>query len=213
MEIVDIHTHLLPGIDDTHLGRESFSHLMEVMRKAGVSEVVFTPHLYNPYVETHIDKIADTFSWAEKLALEKGIRTTLGCELFVREFVKPDFLPIYSRYVLCEFNTDFPPSTIWDTMDYIEGRGYRPIWAHIERYRWMCIGDATFLEAKERKILLQVNGEEILTDKAKAYLNAGVVDFIASDNHGDEGKVADFIRTLASYPDVYRKMSAFAQNK
>ena len=61
MTIIDIHSHLLPKVDDGKLSRWSFPSMMARYRDAGISNLVFTPHVDDPYVDTRKDRIPAVF--------------------------------------------------------------------------------------------------------------------------------------------------------
>ena len=72
MNMIDIHTHLLPGVDDGVQSREEAEEMLAAYHRAGISAVVCTPHLSNPYVRTRIMEIRESYVWFCKTASQYG---------------------------------------------------------------------------------------------------------------------------------------------
>ncbi len=204
--LIDIHSHLLPTIDDSHLKEEEMYQFYERYKKLGFSLLCFTPHLYNPYVTTQVGNIGAMFSKAQGMATELGLKTALGSEVFIREYPTYKVLPILNKYVLCETDISLPPQALEEKLDRITAMGFKVILAHIERYRWLNMKSPFFQRAQEKGYLFQVNAERELTHRAKEYLDAGIVDFLSSDNHGDIEKVETLFDVYDQYPYVADKM-------
>lgn len=207
--LVDIHSHLLPTIDDSHLKEDEMFAFYERYHKLGFSLLCFTPHLYNPYVTTQIGEIGAVFSKAQKMASEIGLKAALGAEVFIREYPTYKVLPILNKYVLCETDVSLPPHQLEEKLDKIAALGFKVILAHIERYRWLNMKSSFFNHAQEKGYLFQVNAEKDLTSKAKDYLDSGIVDFLGSDNHGDIDRIETLFDVYNQYPYVADKMEKF----
>ncbi|WP_320127947.1 CpsB/CapC family capsule biosynthesis tyrosine phosphatase [uncultured Sphaerochaeta sp.] len=206
MGICDLHCHLLPAIDDGYVPRESFERMLGLYQESGVNSIAFTPHVYNPYVTTNIAMIRDTFQWASALASEKGMKTYLGSELFVgtQEVLKG--IAIDRRFFLVEFGLSLPPGNLLPRLGVLANSGYTLIIAHIERYVWLTPEDPVIAQFQKLGCLIQVNVEAVESGKALPYLQAGLVDLIATDNHGDETLPIRLMEALGNWPLVYRKM-------
>jgi len=193
MAVIDLHSHILPELDD---GAGSLAEALDMARLAvegGVTAMVATPHCAD-------DRAREVYSaWRMlKGALEEmdiPMKLYLGMELFGTEdtlrLLKEGkaFTLNGSRYPLVEF--DFHTDGELETRilrGLIRG-GFRPLVAHPERYVYEHNVD-TFLELKARGILMQMNllapagyyGRTIkgLADK---YLDAGLYDFFGTDCH------------------------------
>lgn len=212
MTIIDIHSHLLPKVDDGKLSRWSFPSMMARYRDAGISNLVFTPHIDDPYVDTRKDRILETFEWAREKAAKLGIRCFLGSEYFLRDQGGEAYIPMFGTHVLCETDTTFAPAGYVDSIRAIRNAGYKVILAHVERYKFLSPDCALFEELHEELgCLVQVNARGARTDAGRTWLKSGVVDFIATDNHGDDELPLALYEVLGQYPDVARKMDAFVQ--
>lgn len=199
----DIHNHLLPNIDD---GKTTMSLLKDILsnyENCYIDTIVFTPHLFNPYVHTSIGKIKETFESCSKLAEAYGIKTYLGSEIYVKD--TEDLIqgvPIDGRYYLIEASTQFPPKHFIDKIQKALDEGFGIILAHIERYIWLSPESEIFLQLQKMGVIFQVNANAINTPKAKEYLSQNLVDVFATDNHGklDEPKLLAL--AYATYPEV-----------
>ena len=102
MTVIDIHTHLLPKVDDSRMKKHKFSSMMARYKEAGIDRIVFSPHIDDPYVDTKRDKIESTFEWAREKAAKAGIECTLGSEFYIRDQRELGFIPHFGTHVLCE---------------------------------------------------------------------------------------------------------------
>ncbi len=212
--MLDIHTHLLPGVDDSKLGKFSFSKMMRSYSAVGIDTVCFSPHINDPYVDTKMGKIEKTFEWARRKAEKEGVRVFLGCELYIRDGIDAERIyPHFGEYVLCETNVDFAPDCYLDSLRRLRDKGLKIILAHVERYNWLSPESETFrILRDELECLVQVNARSVSSEKAQSYLRSDAVDFIASDNHGNFEYPAILMEKIVGNPRVYQKMSRFAQN-
>lgn len=198
MNLVDIHTHILPGIDD---GADNWEMSLDMVRaswKAGVRTIIATPH-YLPWKKhNHTDDIELLcrelmYQCAEREHL--NMRILPGQEIFFHSDMAEGLRQgkilslAYSRYILVEFETGASGHKILDGLDRLRGEGYYPILAHMERYASLRSGK-WLQELKKREILLQMNMEAIegMRFDPKVYwcrrqVAEGTVDFMASDMH------------------------------
>lgn len=143
MEIADIHTHILPGVDDGARDWEACMQMLDRSAACGVRRIIATPH-YLPW-KRNADR-----STIERLCAEaeerfhdrSGITMQIfpGNEIWYHAEV-PDNLKsgkictlAGSRYVLVEFSTGESYTTICRAVQSLREAGYIPILAHVERY-------------------------------------------------------------------------------
>lgn len=195
---IDIHTHILPGIDD---GAEDWDTCLEMLRRSaesGVESVIATPH-YLPWRKNRSPKeIEELCLQAEKNLSEKyGIAMDIYCgnEIYYTTDAIPNLkegktLPLaHSRYVLVEFGCQISYQIICRAITEFREAGYIPIVAHVERYD--CLRKPERLQhIKEIGALIQINVEafrgglfNVTRSWAKKRLVQEEVDFLASDMH------------------------------
>jgi len=202
----DIHSHLLPNIDD---GKATMSLLKDIFsnyQNCYIDTLVFTPHLFNPYVHTSIGNIKDAYDQCSALAKNYGIKTYLGSEIFVKESEDTiQGLPIDGRYYLIEASTQFPPQHFIQKIQHALDEGYGIILAHIERYIWLSHTSELFQQMQQLGVIFQVNANAIDSPRAKEYLSRNLVDVFATDNHGQVEKPQSLALAYATYPEVAEK--------
>lgn len=199
MEIIDIHCHLLPGVDD---GAENGQMTLRMLRKAyadGVRRIIVTPHYRKGMFETPSKKIAERYELVRSKALQTGadgIKIYLGCEYHwhtdMVEELKAGRRPTLagSRYVLVEFSASDSYFLIRRALQELLAAGYIPIVAHVER----CMAFSDDVDNVEDIARLgarvQLNADSLLGKCGyrskrfcKELMSRELVDYIASDSH------------------------------
>ncbi|MGP1419666.1 MAG: CpsB/CapC family capsule biosynthesis tyrosine phosphatase [Sphaerochaetaceae bacterium] len=209
--MIDFHTHLLYGIDDGVKDRDSSLALLREYKEAGIGRIVFTPHLYDPYVKTNVGMIRSVFEDLHRQALDMGIETYLGAELFVRhQSLKT--IPVIGRYALCEMDVYSEPIGFADEIQsqLVEGQGLEIVLAHVERYGWFKPGGAAAVDLKRRGFLFQMNAASVKAGgkRAMEWLETGMIDLFATDNHGRHpGFPRCLVEACERFPEVGARMN------
>lgn len=202
--MIDIHSHILFGVDDGAKTIEDSLALIEEMYNQGVKILILTPHRRKNMFEKSKQEIEENFKKLKQAVKEKYndlIRIYLGTEIYYTEDVldKIEKNEIHSmagtRNVLVEFNYGIRVKDLEDAIYNIVTLGKTPIIAHIERYDCLEKNDETILNLIELGAKMQVNAESILKinlfgdnkkvykKRAKYFLENDLVDIIASDAH------------------------------
>ena len=104
---IDIHNHLLPGVDDGVQKIEDTIIELKRYKDFGINQVIFTPHVNNPSVNTSIEEIRNTYnSLKNRIESETGLITYLASELYLVPNYK-EFIPFNDSFVLIEFQHVF----------------------------------------------------------------------------------------------------------
>lgn len=191
--MIDLHSHLLPGVDD---GSRSVAQSVTVLTRlaaAGVTDICLTPHLTASAAELGIPPAYDAAFRALRAQAPELPRLHRGVELmldrpFSRRSLQPGITLGGSRYVLVEFTRIVPAATVQTALAQVVECGLVPLLAHPERYS-SCSPRA--VEAwREAGALMQLDATTVLAgsargDRARALLSAGLGDLLAADNHGD----------------------------
>jgi protein-tyrosine phosphatase len=199
--MIDIHTHLLPGIDDGVRTRDESSALLVDYQAAGFRHIVCTPHIANPFVKTAVLEIRAAFEWFRAETARFGIEAHLGSELFIGP-AKSKYIPFLERFILVETYSESPPLFLLDRVFELQLKGFTVILAHIERYEWFSLDHSIAVRLREMGVLFQVNCEGLENGSAKPYLNAGWVDIIASDNHGPGKRKPVNLAVFSHYSEI-----------
>lgn len=198
--MVDIHCHILPGVDD---GSGSFNDAIEMAELAaasGIRSIVATPHCNMPDVfQNHwTPKLQEVFNKLQKEVSSRKISVTLfpGQEIFLAsgflELIKQGKLISinHSRYFLIEFKPHENASIAIRKLQKMIAEGYVPIVAHPERYGFVQEYRAMVYRMKELGCLVQINKGSLkgrfgraARDRAFDILRNHDADFIASDGH------------------------------
>jgi protein-tyrosine phosphatase len=194
---VDIHSHLLPGIDD---GAKTFSdtlNLTQALMGFGVSQFITTPHIIQfVWENTHEQIVAK--KEATVLELEKHKITIpfrsaaeyLMDDQFVKLFQSGELLTLKDNYVLVEMSYINAPIQLYDVLFDLQVAGYIPVLAHPERYLFYHNNFGEYSKLKRAGCLFQLNllavvgyyGEGV-TKIAEQLLQKGMYDFVGSDVH------------------------------
>lgn len=196
---VDIHSHILPGIDD---GAKTTGHSLELltqMRKLGIRNFVCTPHVIQDVWENSTETILKTYD--ELKSVVKSTPNLSDVELKVAaEYMmdhnfsvlleKKDLLPIKDNKILVEMSYLAPPANLFETIAEIQVKGFVPILAHPERYKKYHQDLAVYEKLKTAGCLFQVNmisltnyyGKDV-HESAVWLLKNNLIDFIGSDIH------------------------------
>ncbi|MCQ8213230.1 hypothetical protein NON08_12040 [Cetobacterium somerae] len=187
--MVDIHTHLLFGVDD---GPKTLEESIEMIRDAievGFNEFYLTAH-YNKgrFCNINYDK---NYEILKKRCEELNLKVKLhkGNEVYLDEKIdlvleKGEFNTIKDNLLLVEFSPLTPPNVGKHLLKKVLEKGFTPILAHVERYSHFRGSD--LVELKKLGVKLQVN---MCGDKPKyivRLLNEGYIDYLGSDAHGTE---------------------------
>lgn len=193
--MIDIHSHIIHGVDDGSPNIETSLTMLEQACLQGVDTVICTPHYRKPYNRSP-ESIRRKFEELKIAAAEKNIpvRLYLGQEIYCKageykELLKSgNVLTVNDgRFVLLEFDFN-NPIDVSDVVYEVKTMGFFPIVAHIERYPYLSIEDA--YDVKKAGGLIQVNADSVIGNGGrgvkkivKRLFREGFVDFVASDVH------------------------------
>lgn len=202
--ICDCHTHLLPGVDDGVATIEQSLEVLAYMESQGVSEVWCTPHVMddipNP-TELLLRKFEEL-----KTAYKGNIKLNLAAEYmldseFEKRLAEGDLLKMWDDVVLVETSTNIPPYNLLNLLENIMSKGYRPMLAHPERYRYMDVADYRHL--REIGVYYQLNLPSVVgyygetaANKALRLLREGSYYAVGSDCHKYSAILSQFNRAV-----------------
>lgn len=188
--MIDVHSHILPLVDD---GSQSFELSIDLIKeeiKQGVTHIVLTPHIFGKEQKSNRAFQIEQFNKLKEMTKDLPITLILGAEIYYR----PHFDLELHRYafedtniILMEFST-VHKTAIEDIVFNIQAKGYQVIVAHVERYLYLTKED--IINIKKTGALLQVNSSAIVgPDKytKKSMVNMLIrnkfIDIIATDTH------------------------------
>ena len=194
---VDIHSHLLPGIDDGAITIDDTLSLLRQMKVIGFENFITTPHIianvWNnteesiplKHSETKIqieNKIAiNSFEFAAEYMMDS---------FFIKKIETQNLLTLKDKHILVEISYLSPPLQLYDIIFELQLAGYIPILAHPERYLFYHNNFSEYEKLKKTGCLFQLNllstvgyyGGYVFKT-AKKLLENGYIDFVGSDVH------------------------------
>ena len=198
--MIDIHTHILPGIDDGARDLGDTLAMAEIAVKNGVTDMIATPHFNIPRgFENYVgEEYWQVFHLAQEAIAQEGIPLNLypGMEVYTIEEV-PQLLKAgklmtlnKSRYLLMEFAFGGDPDFADQMLRRTAAEGIVPVIAHIERDHFVQAIPGIAEEWKDRGYVIQCNkgsfqGRFGREEERLAYhlMDRQLVDVIASDTH------------------------------
>ena len=195
---VDIHTHILPGVDDGALNMDEALKLVQMAWENGTTHLVLTPHYRGRWRSNTPKLLRQRFEELNSLVKEAVPDMTLylGNEAAIEQEVgekvaEGRILPIHnSHYVLLEFDYNSSRIQVIDGVMGVISCGYTPIVAHAERYRIFQKDKKLAVDILEVGALIQLNADNVMGKNGLMtkwfcwnLLRKGMVQFIASDAH------------------------------
>lgn len=208
MSYLNLHSHLLFGVDHGVQTRDEYRMLIREYHNCGFETIALTPHLFHPDVKTNVGNIRENFRLAEEDAKAFGIRVVLGSELYLGSQNEVKTVPIAGRYALVEFPVSGRPLGLSRKLQQLLDQGLEPVIAHVERYPWLRPKDETFEMFWDKGAWIQVNVSGIENRKAIPYIDADLVDIISDDNHGDISLPRRLRNCLDQYPQILERMNS-----
>ena len=197
-KFVDIHNHILPGIDDGAKTPDDSITLIQGFSAFGVTKFIATPHImhnYYPNTPGIINRALETLQ-NELLARDlKNISLAAAAEHMIDDnfehlLGEGEVMPIRNDYMLVEMSYLQPPLNFDAAIIKTASKRFYPILAHPERYSFLYHKPKKYGLYKEQGILFQLNmlslgefyGSEV-PKMALKLLEEGLIDFAASDVH------------------------------
>ncbi len=196
---VDIHSHLIPGVDD---GVQSFQESIDLIQKfveLGHKKIITTPHIMSDfYKNSESDLIKIYKDLVVKLKEENiAVSLELGAEYYLDEYLlerienpEEKFLTFGKNYMLFETSFMNEPFYLKDFIFKAKSRGINPILAHPERYSYLIGNDELIEDLVNRELLLQLNINSLagyyskqVKSLAEKLVDKKLISFIGSDCH------------------------------
>ena len=194
----DVHSQLLPGIDDGAKDLATSLELIRGMKELGYRKLITTPHIIWDMYRNTPAIINDKLELVRKAVKEEGIDIEIhaAAEYFLDEHVeellkkKEPLLTVSGKKVLTEFSLAFPSMNTKDILFEMQMQGYQPIIAHPERYIYLQQNKEFYEELKDIGCLFQLNilalsghyGRSV-KDLAEYLLQKGFYDLVGTDLH------------------------------
>lgn len=208
---IDIHSHILPGIDDGSADEKQTRSMLKDAYAQGIRTICATPHFRPSMFRVSLSKRQSAFELTQSIAAEMfpDMKIFLGNELYYAEdgfdYIKDGVCKTMAetRYVLVEFGTSIDYTLLKKRINRFVMEGYIPIIAHIERYDNVRTDIERVEELIEAGAYIQVNAEGICESSfpvrkfVKKLLKYELVHFMASDSHNDTNRSYNFDKAFS----------------
>lgn len=196
--MIDIHSHIIPGIDDGARDMETSLEMLKTAEGDGTKTIFATPHFNRGYFEVEYKDVLRLTEDLNKRARENGININIlpGQEVYLKRETPLDFKRGTigtlggSRYMLIELPMDNLPDFAMDSIYELKILGITPIIAHPERYLYIIKRPSLINHFIEEECLFQINSGSIrglfgreVKSTAEILVKNGIMGFIASDAH------------------------------
>jgi len=206
--MIDLHTHILPGIDDGAVDLDMSLAMGRYAEAGGITTIAATPHFYEvrswPLVKQKVEELQEEFTKA-KISID----LVPGAELLMDPGImqmKAEEIPTYGdggKYCLIELPLQQIPMYADEVLFNLQTKGITPIIAHPERYGAVVEDPNVALGWLRAGCLIQMNSGSIIgrfgssiKETAKIMLKCNMVQMVASDGHGAE-------RRRLNLPEAY----------
>ncbi|WP_251860516.1 CpsB/CapC family capsule biosynthesis tyrosine phosphatase [Clostridium sp. Marseille-Q2269] len=196
--MIDIHSHIIPNIDDGSKDLEYCLHMLKIAEKGGTKKIVATPHYYIGRYEEEYSKVKEQVEYLNNVAKNNNIHIEIlwGQEVLIHkktiELYEKGYIGTINNtsYMLVEF-----PMTVWkdyymDVLYELKVRGIKPIIAHPERYKFIYEDILNINKFIEEGYLFQINTGSIegifgkqVQKISKKLIENRICNFIGSDAH------------------------------
>lgn len=196
----DIHSHLIPGIDDGCSSIENSIASIKSLKELGFTRIITTPHVMAEVYPNTSETIKEGLEKL-KVALKENeidIEIEVAAEYKMDEnfnvlLENDDLLTFGDKYLLVEFSFVAAPINLETTIFKLRTKGYRPILAHPERYLYLADHLEKFEEFKALGCHLQLNLMSLVNqyggaarETALKMLSKNMYDFFGTDLHRPE---------------------------
>lgn len=194
----DIHSHILPGLDDGSPDMETSLELLQSLSDAGITKFICTPHVISDMYHNNPQTINYALDRLKSAVAQSGMQVEIsaGAEYMLDDHFmellrkKEPLMNLAKNYILTELSYSTPPSKLEEISFEININNLLPLMAHPERYPYYHRNYEAYFRLKELGFLLQVNllsltgyyGKNV-TKAAKYILENNLADFVGTDLH------------------------------
>ena len=196
----DLHSHLIPGIDDGAKTLEDALILVRALHELGYTKLITTPHVMSDYYQNTPETILSGLEKLRKAVETSNIPVTIEAaaeyyidENFASKIDKKELLTFADNHVLIELPFFNEPKNLNTEIFNLTIAGYKVVLAHVERYTYWYHDFENYEKLKDREVLFQLNltsfyedGKSHLRKISEKLIDAGMINFLGSDAHNME---------------------------
>ena len=191
----DIHSHLIPAIDDGVKSLEESIEIIKNMKSLGYKKIISTSHIMSHKYPNNKDNIKEGCELVKNELIKQNIDIEFDVaaeyyfdEYFIEKIREKDLLTLGDNYVLFELSYTSTPFGLEQVVFELLQNGYKPILAHPERYTYYSNSLEKYTSLKDLGLHFQINLNSLhkfygMKPKiaAEYLVNNGLVDFVGSD--------------------------------
>ena len=223
-DFVDIHSHLLPQIDDGAKDLDDSINLIQRMASYGIKNIITTPHVLGDIYPNTAEIITEKLKIVKEELFARNITDIkikaaaeyMMDEQFSKILEEGKLLTLKDNYILVEMSYFSPPYNLYEVLFQVQLKGYKPILAHPERYFTYHNEFQSYYKLKKAGCLFQLNLLSLTEQYGKhvqkiAYklIKENMYDFVGTDTHHD-GHL-NLLKTI-SIPSNLKSISSLLEN-
>ena len=207
MGITDVHTHILPAVDDGAMDLQMTCRMLTAEKSSGVDRVILTPHYYPQEEEISVFLQRREAAWSQLQAAYlpgKMPEIRMGAEVryceFLGEMNVNSLTLAGGRYLLLELPGGNQPRRLTQTVDALLSQDITPVFAHIERCIYFRDTPKLLADLIHMGALAQVSAHAVFDKRDKRFamacLENGLAHIIASDTHDMDARLPNLAQTV-----------------
>ena len=208
--MIDLHSHLLPGVDDGSRSVAQSVLVLHEFRHQGITDIALTPHLLASRAGAGFPESYEE-AWSRlKGEVPEGITVHRGAEVMMDRPLSEDFRERKvtlggTRYLLVEFPRVVPAEIVARALADVMDHDLVPVLAHPERYSSCTVH--TVQAWRDMGAVMQVDATTLTSTgsrgiRARDIVRAGLADILAADNHGDQRSIRTALDWLTEHDGV-----------
>lgn len=195
--VTDLHSHLIPGIDD---GVKSYEESIQVIRAIcgfGYKKIITTPHIMSDYYKNTRENIKNGLYMLREEISKQGIDVEIDAaaeyyidDFFIEKLKRKELLTFSGNHILVELPFFNEPHNFLSVLFELIVEGYKPVLAHVERYTYWYHDMENYEKLKDREILLQLNLTSLYEDDSshlrkisEKLIEKDMIDLVGGDIH------------------------------
>jgi protein-tyrosine phosphatase len=223
-EFIDIHSHLLPGLDDGSNSMEQTINMLKIAYEEGIRAIIATPHCKDERTLHSMSVLQESLEAVKEEIqnLLPDLSLYLGSEIYYShesiKYLQENKIPTLAdtKYILVEFSPIADYRYMKNALQELLLEGYSPVIAHIERYEVLAKKLDLVEELIEMGAYVQVNAMSIIGESGRLYqsitkklLKNNLVHMVATDAHSDKARAPKLIKCYShlvkKYGEEYAK--------
>lgn len=195
--VTDLHSHLIPGIDDGVKTYEESIQVIKALCALGYRKIITTPHIMSDFYKNTPEIIKNGLYMLREEINKQGIDVEIDAaaeyyidDLFIEKLKKKELLTFSGNHILVELPFFSEPQNFHSVIFELTVEGYKPVLAHVERYTYWYNDFENYEKLKDREVLLQMNLTSLYEDAnshlrkiAEKLIEKNMIDLVGGDVH------------------------------